>query len=67
MYLKGGVISITNRILLIDILKERIPIVLVTSIFLLDAHRVTEFGLEAFILELFRTQNTVIISSVKGR
>jgi DNA excision repair protein ERCC-4 len=67
-YLHGGVISITSRIMLIDLLKNRIPIHMVTGIMLLDAHRVTEYSLEAFILELFRTSNTVgFIKAFSGR
>ena len=58
-YLHGGVISITSRIMLIDMLKERIPVQLTTGIILLDAHRVTEFSLDAFILDLYRSQNHV--------
>lgn len=59
VYLHGGVISITSRIMLIDLLKERIPAHMITCVMLLDAHRVSEFALEAFILDLYRARNHV--------
>lgn len=43
--------------MLIDLLKERIPVALTTGLVLLDAHRITEFGLEAFIIDLYRAAN----------
>lgn len=58
-YLYGGVLSITSRIMLIDLLKERIPAHLITGIMILDAHRIAEFSLEAFIIDLFRSKNKV--------
>ncbi len=57
IYLRGGVISITSRIMLIDLLKERIPIPLTTGIIILKAHAVSELGIEAFILDYFCKRN----------
>lgn len=57
VYLHGGVISITQRIMLIDMLKERIPTHMITCVLLLNAHRVSEFSLDAFILDLYRSRN----------
>lgn len=57
IYLHGGVISITSRIMLIDLLRERIPIAITTGILLLGAEHVSEFCLEAFILHLYRETN----------
>jgi hypothetical protein len=45
--------------MLIDLIKGRIPAHMMTGLMLLDAHRVAEYGLEAFIIELFRAQNKV--------
>lgn len=40
-----------------DFLNDRIPINLITGIFVNHAHRVTEFSSEAFVLRLFRSKN----------
>lgn len=57
MYLHGGVISITSRVMLIDLLKNRIPCHLTTGIMVLEADKVSEFCLVAFILDLYRGRN----------
>lgn len=57
IYSNGGVISITSRIMLTDILTGRLPAFLATGICLYRAERTTENCLEAFILHLFREQN----------
>lgn len=57
LYLAGGVISITARILLMDLLKSRIPTDLVTGVIVAEAHAVQEDGAEAFALELLRRAN----------
>lgn len=56
-YLHGGVISITSRIMLIDLLRERIPVAITTGILVLSAEYVSEFCIEAFILHLYREAN----------
>lgn len=57
IYLKGGVLSITSRILIVDMLNKRIPVNMVTGILINHAHRITEVSPEAFILRLFRNDN----------
>ncbi|KAF6017698.1 ERCC4 [Bugula neritina] len=57
VYMKGGVLFVSNRILVMDLLTEKIPCHLVTGIIVCNAHRVKEAGLEAFILRLFRQKN----------
>ena len=57
IYLNGGVISVTSRILVVDILNGVIPTNLITGIIINHAERVTENGSIAFILRLFRTIN----------
>ncbi|KAF5287071.1 hypothetical protein FQA39_LY16056 [Lamprigera yunnana] len=57
MYLLGGVHFITTRILVVDLLKQRIPIEHVTGIVVLRAHTVLESGQEAFALRLYRQKN----------
>lgn len=57
LYHSGGVLSVTSRILLMDLLKGRVPTELVSGILIADAHTLQEDGTEAFALELFRKAN----------
>ncbi|KAJ3660762.1 hypothetical protein Zmor_005196 [Zophobas morio] len=56
-YLSGGVHFITTRILVVDLLKNRIPIDKITGFVVLRAHKVLESCQEAFALRLFRQSN----------
>lgn len=58
IYRQGGVIFISSRILVVDLLSDRVPVSLVTGILLLKAHQTLESCQEAFILRLFRERNT---------
>ncbi|RKP19690.1 hypothetical protein ROZALSC1DRAFT_28734, partial [Rozella allomycis CSF55] len=57
MYEKGGVFSITSRILVMDLLKEHIPIEKTTGMLILNAHTITDETLEAFAMRLYRQKN----------
>ncbi|KAH0822060.1 hypothetical protein GEV33_000731 [Tenebrio molitor] len=57
VYLSGGVHFITTRILVVDMLKNRIPIDKITGFIILRAHKVLESCQEAFALRLFRQSN----------
>ena len=57
LYLAGGVLAVTQRILVVDLLCERVPAALATGIVVANAHRVTEGGNLAFILRIFRQLN----------
>ncbi|XP_076044470.1 DNA repair endonuclease XPF mei-9 [Oratosquilla oratoria] len=57
IYMDGGVLFVTSRILVMDLLIERIPVDLVTGIIVWRAHRVIESCQDAFILRLFRQKN----------
>lgn len=57
VYLEGGVLFITTRILVVDLLMERIPIHLITGILLYRAHQTAMSCQETFILRLFRQKN----------
>ncbi|XP_011193358.2 DNA repair endonuclease XPF [Zeugodacus cucurbitae] len=57
VYLDGGIQFISTRILVVDILKNRIPIELITGIIVLRAHTIVESCQEAFALRLFRMRN----------
>lgn len=57
VYLEGGVLFITTRILVVDLLMERIPANLVTGILMYRAHRLMDSCQESFILRLYRSKN----------
>lgn len=57
VYLAGGVLFVTSRILVVDMLMERIPIDLITGIIVYRAHKTLESCQEAFILRLYRQKN----------
>ncbi|KAI9143822.1 hypothetical protein BKA69DRAFT_1155170 [Paraphysoderma sedebokerense] len=57
LYLSGGVISITSRILIVDMLNGVLPVHLVTGIIVAHAEKVTETSTESFILRIFRQEN----------
>lgn len=55
--MEGGVQFITTRILVVDLLKQRIPVELITGIVVLRAHTIIESCQEAFALRLYRQAN----------
>ncbi|TRM61018.1 hypothetical protein BD626DRAFT_88683 [Schizophyllum amplum] len=57
MYKKGGLISVTSRILVVDMLQSGIPTQLITGMVVLHAEKVTPLVLEAFIVRLYREKN----------
>ncbi|XP_052776482.1 DNA repair endonuclease XPF-like isoform X1 [Mya arenaria] len=57
LYLQGGVLFITSRILTVDLLTDRVPVENVTGIIVCRAHRIFESCQEAFILRLYRQKN----------
>ena len=57
IYGRGGLIILSARVFLMDLLHSRIPIPLVTGVMIQDAHKVSEYGMEAFCLYLLRKQN----------
>ncbi|CAH2108223.1 unnamed protein product [Euphydryas editha] len=56
-YLEGGVYFVSTRILVVDLLKNRVPVSHITGIIVLRAHTVLESCQEAFVLRLFRQKN----------
>ncbi|KAH9299438.1 hypothetical protein KI387_031120, partial [Taxus chinensis] len=56
-YSQGGVMFITSRVLIVDLLNERVPLSKVAGLILLNAHRLTETCTEAFIVRLYRFGN----------
>jgi len=71
IYGKGGVVILSARVFLTDLLHSRLPIPLITGVLMPDAHRYSivffaisfyisrfsEYGMEAFCLYLLRKQN----------
>ncbi|XP_043264616.1 DNA repair endonuclease XPF [Colletes gigas] len=57
MYLEGGVLFISGRILVVDLLKNRVPLNLVTGILVYRAHNILRSYQEAFALRLYRQNN----------
>nr|CAG4641558.1 EOG090X03DI [Eurycercus lamellatus] len=57
VYMEGGVIFSSSRILVVDMLMDRMPIDLITGVMVYKAHKVIETSQEAFILRLFRQKN----------
>ncbi|XP_006812643.1 DNA repair endonuclease XPF-like [Saccoglossus kowalevskii] len=57
VYLEGGVLFVTSRILVMDLLTDKLPTHLVTGILVYKAHRIIESCQEAFILRLYRQKN----------
>ncbi|XP_020281902.1 DNA repair endonuclease XPF [Pseudomyrmex gracilis] len=57
MYLEGGVLFISGRILVVDLLKNRVPLNLVTGILVYRAHNILNAYQEAFALRLYRQSN----------
>lgn len=57
LYLHGGVVFVSKRILVVDILSKRCPVDKVSGLLVYNAHRVVESSTVAFILRLYRQAN----------
>ncbi|KAF8338666.1 hypothetical protein F5887DRAFT_1284710 [Amanita rubescens] len=57
LYNGGGLISVTSRILIVDMLQSDIQTDLITGIIVLRADRISPLVLEAFIVRLYREKN----------
>lgn len=57
LYLSGGIMSVTSRILVVDMLSKRIPTNLITGLVILHAEKVTPTSVEAFIARIYRQEN----------
>ncbi|KAJ9098668.1 hypothetical protein QFC21_004316 [Naganishia friedmannii] len=57
LYESGGLISVTSRILVVDMLTHNIPTNLITGIIVLHAERVSATSIETFIIRLYRQEN----------
>lgn len=61
VYMEGGIIFSSSRILVVDMLMDRMPIDLITGILVYKAHKVIETSQEAFIIRLYRQKNKVCL------
>ncbi|GAA5918704.1 hypothetical protein JCM5296_003677 [Sporobolomyces johnsonii] len=59
MYKDGGLFSVTSRILIVDMLKNIIPVNLITGLVILHAETVTPTSQEAFIVRIYRKANKI--------
>lgn len=59
MYSRGGIFSITSRILIVDLLSGLLDPATVTGCVVLHADKIVATSLEAFILRIFRQKNKV--------
>nr|XP_033329091.1 DNA repair endonuclease XPF isoform X1 [Megalopta genalis] len=57
IYLEGGVLFISGRIFVVDLLKNRVPLNLITGILVYRAHNILNLYQEAFSLRLYRQNN----------
>eukprot|EP01041_Mallomonas_annulata_P000717 gene717-1382_t len=57
MYMQGGCFIITSRIIIVDLLTEKVNIATVCGFLVYNAHSVTEVSMESFILRVFRQGN----------
>ena len=57
LYLGGGVLMITARILTVDMLCERVPLAQIGGLIVANAQRVSDVSNVGFILRMFRMQN----------
>lgn len=59
IYKEGGVLFISSRIIVVDLLKHRIPIKKVTGFLVYRAHKILESCQDGFALRLYRLENKV--------
>lgn len=57
IYLEGGVLFITSRILIVDMLLGRVPFNLIFGLVVCKAHKIVDSCQEAFICRLYRINN----------
>ncbi len=57
LYKDGGVIFVTPRILVVDVLLERLPIANISGFIVLHAHKVTDRSTISFVMRLYRQKN----------
>lgn len=61
IYSEGGVLFISSRIIVVDLLKHRVPIKQITGFLIYRAHKILESCQDGFALRLYRLENKVSI------
>ncbi|PGH02748.1 DNA excision repair protein ERCC-4 [Blastomyces parvus] len=59
MYAQGGILSVTSRILVVDLLSKILDPETITALIVLHAEKITATSLEAFIIRIYRQFNKV--------
>ncbi|VDM19504.1 unnamed protein product [Hydatigera taeniaeformis] len=59
-YRRGGVVFVSSRILVVDLLRGTMPVELVTGVLVLRCHNLHEASQESFVLRLLREKNPQI-------
>ncbi len=57
LYLKGGCFIITSRILIVDLLGDKVNPLFISGMLVCNAHHMTEFSTEKFIIRVFKKKN----------
>ncbi|CAH8633580.1 unnamed protein product [Schistosoma guineensis] len=57
IYKRGGVVFVSSRILVVDLLMERMPATLVSGVLILRAHELHEACQDSFAIQLLRERN----------
>ncbi|CAH8670039.1 unnamed protein product [Schistosoma rodhaini] len=57
IYKRGGVVFVSSRILVVDLLMERMPVSLVSGVLILRAHELHEACQDSFVIQLLRERN----------
>lgn len=57
LYSSGGILFITSRILIVDLLTRRLPTTAVAGLVVLNAHLLSDTSTEAFIVRILRSTN----------
>ncbi|XP_052118417.1 DNA repair endonuclease UVH1 isoform X2 [Arachis duranensis] len=57
LYSSGNIFFITPRILIVDLLTNKIPTSMISGIIILNAHSLSETSTEAFIIRIYRSLN----------
>ncbi|OJD18064.1 hypothetical protein AJ78_01894 [Emergomyces pasteurianus Ep9510] len=59
MYAQGGILSVTSRILVVDLLSKLLDPEIITGVIVLHAEKIVATSLEAFIIRIYRQFNKV--------
>ncbi|GAB5354577.1 hypothetical protein AAMO2058_000130700 [Amorphochlora amoebiformis] len=64
LFLAGGCFSVTNRIAIVDLLNDLIPVDLISGLIIDKAHRVRDNSTEAFIIRVYKSKSKGFIKAI---